>query len=94
MTEIRLTGRLVCATEAEAAVVTALLPEHRALTLAEPGCLSFDVVATADPLVWTVAERFTDEQAFRAHQARVSAGDWGRRTATVERQYEVRGLPE
>jgi quinol monooxygenase YgiN len=92
MVEVRLTGELRCADADEARLVAEHLPAHVALTRAEPGCLSFEVTPTADPLVWTVAERFADEHAFRAHQARVAASEWGRRTAGIERRYSVEGL--
>ena len=88
--EIRLTGKLVCRNAAEAAIVATHLPEHVELTRAERGCLSFEVAATDDPLVWTVEERFASEDAFAAHQARVAGSEWGRSTAGIERQYEVR----
>lgn len=87
--EIQLTGRLVCRNAAEAAIVAAHLPEHIEVTRAERGCLSFEVAATDDPLVWTVEERFTSEDAFAAHQARVAGSDWGRSTAGIERQYDI-----
>lgn len=88
--EIRLTGELVCRNAAEAAIVATHLPEHIELTRAEPGCLSFEVAATDDPLVWTVEEHFASEDAFAAHQTRVTGSDWGRSTADIERHYEVR----
>ncbi|MGD8194147.1 putative quinol monooxygenase [Herbiconiux sp. P18] len=87
---IRLSGQLVCRNAAEAAIVATQLPEHIELTRAEPGCLSFEVAATDDPLVWTVEERFASEDAFATHQARVAASEWGRSTAGIERQYEIR----
>lgn len=90
--EIRLTGRLICRDEAEAAIVRDQLPAHVALTRAEPGCLSFAVTPGAEPLVWEVAERFVDAAAFTAHQQRVRASVWGRATAGIERDYEVSGL--
>lgn len=92
MSEIQLTGQLVCRTEDEAAVVATHLAEHVRLTRAERGCLSFDVAATADPLVWDVSERFEDEDSFRAHQGRVADSEWGRRTTGIERRYAVSGL--
>lgn len=49
---IRVTGTLTCATTAEAVIVRARLPEHIRLSRAEPGCLSFTVEPTANPLVW------------------------------------------
>jgi quinol monooxygenase YgiN len=90
--EIRLTGLLVCRNAAEAAIVATHLPEHIELTRAERGCLSFEVAATDDPLVWTVEELFASEDAFAAHQARVNGSEWGRSTAGIERQYEVRHI--
>ncbi|WP_440709889.1 putative quinol monooxygenase [Herbiconiux sp. YIM B11900] len=88
--EIRLTGRLVCRNAAEAAIVAAHLPEHIELTRAERGCLAFEVAATDDPLVWAVDEHFASEDAFATHQARVAGSEWGRSTADIERQYEIR----
>lgn len=89
MTTVRLTGQLVCATDTESETVARLLPAHVALTLAEPGCLSFEVVRTTDALVWQVDEQFSDEGAFAQHRARVAASDWGRATATIERRYRI-----
>lgn len=87
-----LTGQLLCVDVHEAELVEELLPGHVQLTRAEPGCVAFAVERTADPLVWQVDEVFVDAAAFAAHQARVSASEWGRRTAAVERRYEVTGV--
>lgn len=89
--EVTLTGELRCAHAAEAERVHAHLAEHIALTLAEPGCLSFDVVPTESDGVWRVSERFVDEAAFDAHQQRVATSTWGRETAGIERSYVIRG---
>jgi quinol monooxygenase YgiN len=86
---IRLTGRLVCQDEGQAAIVQRFLPRHVELSRAEPGCLCFDVDATDDPLVWTVAERFSNRVTFDAHQARVRVSEWGRETAGIARDYVV-----
>ena len=43
----------------------ATFPEHIRLTRTRPGCLSFEVTQTDDPLVWRVDERFTDDAAFQ-----------------------------
>lgn len=93
MSIVHLTGQLICRDAAEARIVTEQLPRHIELTRAEPGCLSFQVTPTTDPLVWDVEERFEDEVVFRAHQARVAASDWGRATAGIERRYSIDGLP-
>ncbi|MCV2878385.1 antibiotic biosynthesis monooxygenase [Sedimentimonas flavescens] len=85
-----LSGRLICSDAKQAEIVRAHLPEHIRLTHLEPGCLSFQVTQTADPLVWTVEEAFTDRAAFEAHQARTRVSDWGKATTDIPRDYELR----
>ena len=92
MTKVHLQGRLVCRDEQEAALVTTHLPRHVELTRAETGCISFTVTPTADPLVWSVDKVFHDAAAFRRHQDRVRASEWGRATAPIERDYAIDGL--
>lgn len=94
MARVRLSGQLVCADGAQRALVEEHLPRHLELTHAEPGCLSFAVVPTDDPLVWQVDELFVDEAAFALHQDRVRASEWGRATAGIERLYEVAVEPD
>lgn len=89
MNDIHLTGELVCKTADEAAVVVEHLAQHVKLTRAEPGCLLFGVTATADPMVWMVAEHFANEHAFKLHQERVACSDWGRVTAGIERRFSI-----
>ena len=90
---VTLTGFLRCASQDEAARVREALPEHIRLTRAEAGCLSFDVTATNDPLVWAVAEEFTDPEAFKAHQARAGTSDWAHATQGIARDYTITGMP-
>ncbi|KIN60950.1 Antibiotic biosynthesis monooxygenase [Sulfitobacter noctilucae] len=85
-------GTLRCETPAQADKVRAALYTHIQLTRAEPGCVSFEVSATEDPLVWTVAEEFTDTEAFEAHQERTKASDWALKTAGIPRDYTITGL--
>ncbi|GAA3920765.1 putative quinol monooxygenase [Microbacterium invictum] len=92
MTEVTLTGKLVCASPAEAEVVEDLLPHHVLSTRAEPGCLLFEVTRRGSSLVWDVTERFENADAFRAHQARVAESAWGSETAAIQRDYAVTGL--
>lgn len=94
MSRIQLTGTLICANEEQAAIVAMHLPRHIELTRAEAGCTRFDVTPTADPLVWDVAELFATEEAFRAHQKRVAASDWGTATAGIERKYSIQQLAD
>lgn len=90
MTEIVLSGRLVCSNDEELAVVEKYLPRHIESTRAEPGCLGFSVVRTGDPLVWAVDERFADQGAFDMHQRRAAGSEWGLATAGIEREYTIR----
>lgn len=84
-----LSGRLICVTAAEAARVKVSLPEHIRLTRAEPGCLSFEVTPTGDPLVWSIEEAFADRTAFGAHQTRTGASTWAAETAGIARDYRT-----
>lgn len=90
---VTLQGYLRCANADEAARVTAALPEHIRLTRAEPGCLSFEVTLTTDPLVWRVEETFTNPAAFEAHQARAAGSDWAELTRGIAREYDITGMP-
>ena len=92
MSEIQLDGILVCHDAESADIVRRHLPAHVALTRGEPGCLAFDVDPSDDPFVWTVRERFSDDESFRAHQARVATSEWGRATSGIERRYEIRAV--
>lgn len=80
---------MLCVDLAEADAVRRLLPEHVALTLAEPGCLRFAVEPTEDPLVWSVSELFRDHAAFEAHRERVRSSAWFEATSGIARDYVV-----
>lgn len=86
---VRLSGQLLCADEAQTDLVRTLLPEHIRLSRAEPGCLAFSVTPSPDGRIWQVEETFTDRVAFDAHQARTRASAWGRKTAGIERKYQI-----
>ncbi len=94
MSPVHLSGHLRCKNSAEADLVAQYLPKHIELTLAEPGCVSFEVTPTESPLVWRVEEHFADSDAFRTHQARVVASEWGTMTSEIARDYTVTGLTE
>jgi quinol monooxygenase YgiN len=89
MSQVHLSGQLVCRDQDQAAVVAEHLSDHVARTRAEPGCISFSVASTDDPMVWQVNERFQDSSALKAHQDRVSGSAWGRVTEGIERRYAI-----
>jgi quinol monooxygenase YgiN len=86
---VRLSGRLICGSLDEIYIIQTYLPEHIRLTRLEPGCLSFEVTQTEDPLIWRVEERFTNRLAFEAHQVRTKASAWGTETGSIRREYEI-----
>jgi quinol monooxygenase YgiN len=86
---VRLSGRLICSSHEELGLIESHLPEHVRLTRLEPGCLSFEVAQTDDPLIWNVRECFTDAAAFEAHQARTKASTWGAATKLIRREYQI-----
>lgn len=86
---ICVSGLLTCSSTDEAAIVRQYLPEHIRLSRAEPGCLTFNVTPTADPLVWRLDESFVDKAAFEAHQIRTRASAWFKATAQMKRDFQV-----
>ena len=88
---ISVTGTLTCTTSEEADIVRTHLPEHIRLSREEPGCLSFNVISTDDPLIWRLDESFTDREAFETHQTRTRASAWYRATALLKRDFRVTG---
>ncbi len=86
---IRVTGTLTCATADDLAIVHAHLPEHVRLSRAEPGCLTFNVTQSADPMVWRLDESFTDQAAFAAHQTRTRGSVWFRVSQGLIRDFHV-----
>lgn len=91
---VRLSGFLLCASREDVDIVRQHLPEHIRLTKAEPGCISFEVTQTDDPLVWRVEERFADGDAFARHQSRTRASTWGEATSAIRREYQIFGLDQ
>lgn len=89
---IRLSGRLVCMSEEERATVLLHRAGHEAATRAEPGCLSFRIDDTDDPLIFDVTESFRDRPAFDAHQARTRDSAWFAATRSILRDFRVEEL--
>lgn len=74
--------------------VTAELEQHRAASLAEPGCQHFDV--RPDPMTpgrYLVNETFADAGAFDAHRARIAASPWAEFSRPFARHYSVEDKP-
>ena len=86
---MRLSGRMICADADQADAIRRNVQRHIQLSRAEPGCLSFEVWQTADPLIWRVEERFASAAAFEAHQRRTRASAWWAATAGIARDYAV-----
>jgi quinol monooxygenase YgiN len=89
---IRLRGHLVCATEDEVQAIRAHHQAHIALSRAEPGCLTFDITPTDDPMVWEVMEAFRTRADFDAHQARTRESAWFAATRGILRDFRVEEL--
>lgn len=71
--------------------VAEALPLHIELTLAEPGCLSFEVVPSNDVAGrYLVSEIFSDQAAFDAHQQRTKSSEWFVVTQGIPRDYTIR----
>ena len=90
---IRLTGTLNCTTEDDLKIVEAYLPEHTRLSRAEPGCLSFTVTQSDDPLIWHLYETYTDQAAFEAHQTRNRASLWWQKSQHIKRDFHLTETP-
>jgi len=86
---LTLTGRLICTTSEQSERVRAHLADHIRLTRAEPGCLSFTVQQTDDPMVWQVDEAFSDRAAFEAHQNRTASSVWAQATKGIKRDFTL-----
>lgn len=91
---VRLSGKLICRSFDEVALVSDNLAAHVRLTLAEPGCLSFQVWPSVDPLVWHVEECFADAAAFAHHQQRTRASSWWTATEAISRSYVITGMEQ
>ncbi|HLP68501.1 MAG TPA: putative quinol monooxygenase [Rhizobium sp.] len=71
--------------------VMAALPQHIALTRAEPGCLKFEVTVSESVAGrLDVSEVFVDQTAFDGHQTRTRASDWFKVTEGIQRHFTIR----
>ncbi|MFS4437561.1 putative quinol monooxygenase [Paracoccaceae bacterium GXU_MW_L88] len=75
---------------ADPELVRRLLPEHIALSRAEPGCIAFRVSEDPEtPGLFHLFEEFESQADFEAHQARTKASEWGRATSEFPRDYDI-----
>ncbi|MDG2850057.1 antibiotic biosynthesis monooxygenase [Vibrio parahaemolyticus] len=89
MTKVTLKG-FILVPQSELELVKSELVNHRRLTLAETGCITFSVIQSSDnPLRFDVYEEFMDKESFEQHQKRVKASYWGKVSVNVERHYEI-----
>ena len=86
---VRLQGQLICMTDTEAEAVRTHLPVHIAQTRAEPGCLTFEVSVTDDPMVYEMMEAFRDRPSFDAHQTRTRDSAWFGATREILRNFKM-----
>ncbi|WP_295046118.1 GNAT family N-acetyltransferase [uncultured Paracoccus sp.] len=87
-----LSGRLICRDAGQMMTALSLLPEHIALSRAEPGCLQFDLWQDEDPMVWHLSELFVDADAFAVHGKRTQDSAWGREGAGIGRDFHPRDV--
>lgn len=72
-------------------LILAELQHHSMLTLAEDGCIKFEIkpaIASDDNGKYWVYEEFVSIEAFEYHQARVKSSKWGKISKEVERHYD------
>ena len=89
---IRLSGRLLCMTDAERDAVRAHRAAHLAATRAEAGCVTVAIDDTDDPMIFDVVESFRDRATFDAHQARTRDSAWFAATRGILRDFRVEEL--
>lgn len=66
------------------------LSSHIEATLAENGCITFEVVESAERAGrFTVYEEFSSRETFELHQERVANSRWGQVAASATRYYTV-----
>lgn len=86
---ITLSGTLTCPTPDDLTIIQTYLPDHIALSRAEPGCVTFTAVQSANPMVWQIDETYTDKKAFEAHQTRNRASIWWDKSQSIVRDFQI-----
>lgn len=89
MGKIILTG-YVLIPEGELEILREAIKQHIKLTLAEPGCLEFSLIQSAEnPLKYSLYEEFVDQAAFDFHQIRTKNSMWTKLSQNVERHFSI-----
>ncbi len=89
MSKVTLKG-FILVPDADLPAVKRELKTHIKLTLAEPGCLTFNVKQCTDnPNRFDVYEEFESKSAFEIHQERIKSSTWADVTVNVQRHYEL-----
>lgn len=86
--QIALSVKLICADMEQMKIALNHLPEHVALSRAEPGCLFFATAQSDDPLIWQIEELYADEAALDAHKERLASSTWAKVSAQLKREIE------
>ncbi len=87
--KIQISGHMDVPPERIDAVLSAVT-DHITLTLAEAGCISFEVNPCPDVAGrFLVAEIFVDRAAFDHHQTRTKASPWAKITEGLPREYNI-----
>ena len=86
--QIALSGHIYCADAQQLKIVLDHLPEHVALSRAEPGCLYFAIDQTVDPMIWQIEELFADQAALDAHNARMATSTWPQVSKALKREIQ------
>jgi len=67
------------------------LPLHVQLTLAEPGCIAFEIKPSESvPGRFIVSEIFKNQIAFEAHQTRNRSSAWFKTTEGIPRNFSIK----
>lgn len=86
---IKITGTLTASGE-DIERARRLIPEHIALSRAEPGCLKFELTEDANqPGLWRLDELYRDENAFAHHKQRTKASRWGQESTDMVRDFVI-----
>ena len=94
MSKIILEG-YVLAFDSDLAAIRRELPNHIRLTLQEEGCLVFKVSQDSKNINrFNVYEEFISQDAFNAHQQRLSKTKWGNVSSRLEKHYKTNGISE